>query len=77
MRWFAIVLACWGMVVAGCGSVQEDVEPGWQLDTEVRMVADNGKYHEAARELPKAMAGWEELTGRVVEADSLSEERNL
>lgn len=50
--------------LTGCTTVTPVSDGPSEPESPVRALCDNGKYHEAMRELPKAMAVWGEYTKR-------------
>ncbi len=62
----AMVLAA----MTGCTTTRSLSEAPKEPESPVRMLCEKGKYHEAMRELPKAMVAWgeyTETTGRTAE----------
>ena len=60
----AMVISTAIMLLGGCAMSSATSDPVREPDTSVYVLRQQGRHHEAMRELPKAMAAWERYTER-------------
>ena len=74
-RSLALILMMALASLCGCTIAPSQSDIAAEPESEVPMLCEAGRYQEAMRELPKAMAAWQEYTrptGRTVEGDAPS-----